>query len=124
VEIASTTTVDRDRFLATSWRVHTIEYAWLARLLSTVLYAYRFDRAQFTPFGSAEPHAHVATVTVRALGPPEQVGPLLDAHATAGIELRLPGNLWPYWKEVFQSTLSFSGIRLRNAANPEHATTG
>jgi hypothetical protein len=120
---ASTTSIDRHRFLGTSWRVHAIEHAWLRRLLATVLYAYRFDSSQFTPFGSPEPHAYVSTVPVRPLGPPEPVGPLLDAHAAAGIELRLLGNLWPYWNEVLQSTLGFSGIRLRNAANPQPATT-
>jgi hypothetical protein len=113
----STTTLDQDRFLGTSWRVHAIEYAWLERLLSTVLYAYRFDRAQFTPFGAPEPHAHVSSVPVRPLGPPRPVGALLEAHAAAGIELRLLENLWPYWNAVLQSTLGYSGIRLRNAAN-------
>ena len=119
---ARTTTVDRARFLGTSWRVHAIEYAWLDRLLSTVLYAYRFDKSQFIPFGTPEPHAYVSTVPVRPLGPPERVGALLEAHAAAGIELRLFANLWPYWKEVMRSTLGFSGIRLRNA-QPEQGAT-
>jgi hypothetical protein len=112
---ARTTSLDRERVLGVSLRVHAIEYAWLDKLLSTVLYAYRFDKSQFVPFGSPEPHAYVSTDTVRPLHPPEQVGPLLDAHAAAGIELRLLGNLWPYWTEVMWSTLGFSGIRLRNA---------
>ena len=111
---ARTTTVDRARFLGTSWRVHAIEYAWLDRLLSTVLYAYRFDKSQFIPFGTPEPHAYVSPSPVRLLGPPERVGPLLEAHAAAGIELRLLANPWPYWREVMRSTLGFSGIRLRN----------
>ena len=75
---ASTTTLDRERFLGTSSRVHALEYAWLDRLLSTVLYAYRFDKSQFMTYGTPEPHAYVSTATVRPLHPPEQVGPLLD----------------------------------------------
>ena len=119
---ASTTTLDCERFLGASSRVHVIEYAWLDKLLSTVLYAYRFDTSQFMPFGTPEPHAYVSTAPVRPLRPPERVGPLLEAHAVAGIELRLLANLWSYWKEVMRSTLGFSGIRLRNA-HPEEVTT-
>jgi hypothetical protein len=110
-----TSRADRERFLGVSARVHAIEFAWLAAMQSTELYAYRFDRSQFRPFGSPEPHAYVATEIVRPLGPPEKVGPLLQAHAEAGIELRLFANLWPYWTEVTRSTLGYSGIRLRNA---------
>ncbi len=110
-----TTPEDRQALLGTARRVHAIEYAWLPRLLSTVLYAYRFDAADFVPFGAPVPNAHVATVPVRPLGPPEAVGSLLAAHEAAGIELRVLPNLWPYWNRVIASTLGFSGIRLRNA---------
>ncbi len=110
-----TTPADRERFLGTSCRVHAIEYRWLPTMQSTVLYAYRFAAAEFTRFGSPEPHAHVATVPVRPLGPPEPVGSLLEAHEAAGIELRVLANLWPYWRRVIASTVGFSGIRLRNA---------
>ena len=96
--------------------------AWLDKLLSTVLYAYRFDKSRIMPYGTPEPHAYVSTATVHPLQPPEQVGPLLEAHAAAGIEPRLFANLWPYWTQVMRSTLGFSGIRLRNA-QPEEVTT-
>ena len=89
---------------------------------STVLYAYRFDASDFRPFGTTEPHAHVATVPVRPLAPPEKVGSLLEAHEVAAIELRLFANLWPYWRRVIASSVGFSGIRLRNA-RPEPETT-
>jgi hypothetical protein len=118
---ASTSSLDRERFLGSSSRVHAIEYAWLDKLLSTVLYAYRFDKSQFKPIGTPVPYAYVSTASVRPLRPPERVGPLVEAHAAAGIELRLLSNLWPYWKEVIRSTLGFSGIRLRNA-QPEEVT--
>ena len=110
-----TTPSDREQFLGKTWRVHAIEYRWLPKLESTVLYAYRFAASDFAPFGTPEPHARVATVAVHPLGPPEKVGSLLEAHEAAGIELRLLANLWPYWKQVSTSTLGFSGIRLRNA---------
>jgi hypothetical protein len=110
-----TTTTDRDRFLGASQRVHAIEYAWLSAMHTTVLYAYRLPAADFAPFGTPEPHAQVATVPVRPLGPAEPVGSLLAAHDAAGIELRVLPNLWPYWKRVIASTVGFSGIRLRNA---------
>jgi hypothetical protein len=84
-----TTDADRERFLGSSARVRAIEYRWLARMQSTV--------------------------PIRALGPPEQVGSLLEAHEAAGIELRLLPNLWPYWRQVIASSLGYSGIRLRNA---------
>ncbi len=116
---ASTTSLDRERFLGNSPRVHAIEYAWLDRLLSTVLYAYRFDKSQFKPFGTPEPHAYVSTTPVRPLCAAERVGSLVEAHAVAGIELRLLSNLWAYWNQVSRSTLGFSGIRLRNAQPAE-----
>jgi hypothetical protein len=112
---ALTTSADRELLLGTAWRVHAIEYRWLASMQSTVLYAYRFAASDFTPFGSSEPHAQVATTTARPLGKPEQVGSLLEAHESAGIELRVVPNLWPYWKRVIASTVGYSGVRLRNA---------
>jgi hypothetical protein len=110
-----TTPSDRDQFLGRTWRVHAIEYRWLARLESTELYAYRFAASDFAPFGAPEPQARVATVAVHPLGPPEKVGSLLEAHEAAGIELRILPNLWAYWKQVSASTVGYSGIRLRNA---------
>ena len=113
-----TTPTHRELFLGTSWRVHAIEYGWLSAMQATVLYAYRFAASDFTPFGTPEPHAHVATMTVRPLGPPEKVGSLLAAHEAAGIELRVLTNLWPYWNRVVASTVGYSGIRLGNARPP------
>jgi hypothetical protein len=62
---------------------------------------------------------------VELLGPPQRVGDLLSLHEEAGIELRLVGNVWPWWHQVIQSDLGFSGIRLRNAkpAPPSHTET-
>ena len=40
---------------------------------------------------------------------------LIGRHAAAGIALRTAANLWALWDAVTESTLEFSGIRLRNA---------
>jgi len=114
-----TTGIDRDRIIGAGCgeRVHAIEYAWLPALKSTNLYAYRFSDAAFHHVSSpgAAPHALVATEPVTPLGPPEPVGDLFECHAEAGIQLRLLPNLWSFWDEVIDSTVGYSGIRLRNA---------
>lgn len=111
----TTTDIDRDRIVGAGCgtRVHAIEYAWLSRMRSTPVYAYRLPAERFRPF---ETHAWVATEPVEPLGPPSSVGDLIDLHASAGIQLRILPNLWPFWDEVTASTVDFSGIRLRNAA--------
>ena len=113
----TTTDLDRLRILGPhAQRVHMIEYSWLRRMQTVHLFAYRFDAADFRPYGSeGDPPAFVADHPVRALGPAEPVGDLLALHAEAGIELRLAQSLWPWWHAVITSTIGFSGIRLRHA---------
>ncbi len=111
----ATSRADRELFLGTSQRVHAIEYAGLETINATVLYAYRFAATDFTPLGTPEPYAMVATRTVHPLGPPEKVGSLLAAHEAAGIEVRLLPTLWNHWNQVTRGTIGYSGIRLRNA---------
>jgi len=112
---ASSTSSDVARLLGSAPRVHAIEYGWLEAMRTVRLYAYRFPASVFSPFGGEISHAHVASVSVRPLGPAEPVGDLFEAHAAAGIELRVMVNMWPWWGEVIGSSLEFSGIRLRNA---------
>jgi hypothetical protein len=113
---ARTTDADRERLIGAGGetRVHVIEYAWWRAMSATRLYAYRFAAELFHPIGEP-PHAVVATEPVTPLGPAQPVGDLIDCHAGAGVQLRLVGNLWPYWDEVVTSTAGYSGIRLRNA---------
>jgi len=40
-------------------------------------------------------------------------------HADAGIELRITPSIWPFWRRVINSTVEFSGSRLRNSAKPD-----
>lgn len=114
-----TSPADHARILGGCSRIHLIEYAWLRRMQAVHLYAYRFDSADFEPYDdTANPHAFVARQAVRPTGAPEPVGDLLHLHEDAGIELRLAGSVWPWWRTVITSTVGFSGIRLRNARQP------
>lgn len=45
-----------------------------------------------------------------------EAGDLLGAHVRARIELRLVPSIWPFWRRVVDSTVEFSGSRLRNTA--------
>lgn len=107
----STTEADRLGIIGDEQRVHAVEYGWLEAMRTVELYAYRLSAADFEPFGD---YCHVSTRTVRPLGPPERVGDLFALHASAGIQLRVLPNLWPFWDRVTISSLAFSGIRLAN----------
>jgi hypothetical protein len=111
-----TTEADRNRILGPGCtRVHAIEYGWLEPMRTVELYAYRLPAGPFRPVEPNETHAVVTTDTVEPLGPPERVGDLFALHDEAGIQLRVVSSLWEFWDAVISSTLSFSGIRLRNA---------
>jgi hypothetical protein len=112
----TTTPSDRERVLGPGGgtRVHALEYAWLERVRTVELFAYRFPAEGFEPESDGR-HTFVATRAVEPLEPPTRVGRLLDLHAEAGIQLRILDSLWPFWDFVVSSTLGFSGIRLANA---------
>jgi hypothetical protein len=115
---------DVERLLGTGGaRVHMIEYGWLEEMRTVELYAYRFDAADFAPMGEQQ-HAYVCTTVVHPIGGPERVGDLFALHDEAGIELRVVHNLWPWWHEVIESSVEFSGIRLGNARPPESVGPG
>jgi len=91
-------------------RVHVIESAWLERMRTTRVVAYRLPESGFEP----EDRFWVTRETVEPLELVE-LGDLLARHADARIELRVAPALYPLWDSVVASTLDFSGIRLRNA---------
>ena len=113
----ASTPADRDRILGPGGgeRLQAVEYRWLEAMRTVRLFAYRLPAARFRPIEAAVPYAVVATEPVEPLGPPERVGNLFDLHEQAGIQLRVLPNLWPFWDAVIESTLGFSGIRLKNA---------
>ena len=113
--VPSTTPGDRELFFGQSAasRVHVIEGGWLRRMQACRLYAYRL------PAGAFRPHEvggyWVADEQVEADGQ-LVIDDLVGRHADAGIELRITPSLWPFWRQVANSTVGFSGSRLRNAA--------
>jgi len=115
---SSTSPEDAELLFGAS-RVHVVEAAWLERIRTARVVAYRLPENSFSP------HAEVggywlSSVPVEPLELVE-LGDLLALHASSEIELRLVPNLWPLWNRVLASTLEFSGIRLHNAA-PRSAT--
>jgi hypothetical protein len=115
--VGSTTDDDVERWLDgdRNRRVAAIETSWLERLRSIRLYGYRmppepFDIVQDGRF-------YIASTPVDAIERAE-VGDLLARHAEAGNELRIGPSLYPLWDTVIETTLEFSGIRLRNAVHP------
>jgi hypothetical protein len=113
---ASGTTTDDDvaRFLLgnRALRVHALQVDWLDRVRSARLVAYRLPAESFERYERANGYY----VSAQAVDPIEvvEVGDVLDRHAAAGIELRIVPDLWFVWEQVIESTLEFSGIRLRN----------
>jgi hypothetical protein len=98
---------DRDR------RVAVIETSWLERLRAVELYAYRMPPEPFDVV--ADDRFYIASTPVDAIERVE-LGDLLARHAEAGVELRIAPSLYPLWDKVVETSLDFSGIRLRNAS--------
>jgi Family of unknown function (DUF6886) len=91
-------------------RVAVIEAGWLERMRTVDLYAYRLPPATFEPWDKF----FVSRETVVPLELVD-LGDLLARHAAAGNELRIAPALYPLWHRVVETTLDYSGIRLRNA---------
>jgi hypothetical protein len=119
---SSTTHEDRERFFAQSdaTRIHVIETDWLDRVRECRLYAYRLPVEAFSPHEVGG--YWVSTQPVEAVGQ-AVIDDLLGRHAAARIELRVTPSIWPFWRRVADSTVEFSGSRLRNAApHPDQFT--
>ena len=115
--VEATTNDDVERWLDgdRGRRVAVVETGWLERVRAVKLYAYRMPRE---PFHIVEDDRfYIASTPVRAIERIE-LGDLLGRHADAGNELRIAPALYPLWDKVIESTLDFSGIRLRNAVQP------
>ncbi|HWF75970.1 MAG TPA: GNAT family N-acetyltransferase [Caulobacteraceae bacterium] len=95
-----------------------IEAAWLQRFNAGELYRYVFDPSAFERVeASGGPGYYVAREAVRPLAV-EPVGDLGSALDAAGAELHVMHDLLPF-NGAWDSTLHFSGSRLRNAVGWE-----
>jgi hypothetical protein len=112
--LPTTTATDRARYWGDrdARMVACVEWAWLARIRQARLYRYTFDGAGFEDLRDAGMQVHRGTVRPEAVEP---VGDLLAALRDANVELRLMPNLLPL-REMWDTTLHASGIRLRHAA--------
>lgn len=112
--VSATTPEDRERFFGQSaaTRIHVVEADWLGRMQECRLYAYEL------PAGPFRPHQvggyWVADQPVDAVGQ-VVIDDLAGRHASARIELRITPSIWPFWQRVTNSTVEFSGSRLRNS---------
>ena len=111
---AAPDTTDQDaELLGTATRVHIVEPGWVERMHTARLFAYRFPEASFSK--DAEVGGYWLSREPVVPEAVEELGDLVERHATAGIDLRIVDNLWPIWDRVVGSSLEYSGIRLRNA---------
>jgi hypothetical protein len=108
------TTRDDAALLAGADRVHAVEGAWLERMRSSHVVAYRLPEETF----EADPEVGGYWLSREPVVPLEvvELGDLLALHVEADIELRLVADIRPLWSRVIASTLEFSGVRLHNAA--------
>lgn len=112
--LPTTTPEDREAFFASvSGRmVIAMEAAWYPRLLTTSLYRYTFDEADFFPTHDHGVHLSRTRVVPREVEP---MGDLMARLTGADVELRLCPSLVPLGERILQTSLHFSLIRMRNA---------
>ena len=111
-----TTAEDAERFLGitTARHVVAIETAWLQALCTECLYIYALPNETFQPVNKgAGYYISRQGVTPRSMQPIEDI---LACLAASDVEVRITPSLWPLRDAVFQSTMRFSFIRMRNAA--------
>ena len=104
----------RNAFNTIADRVHAIELAWLPEMRRVKLYRYRFAASAFRPWVAASGQ-WVSDEIVEPLDV-EPMADLLDAHVSAGIELRIVPSLWPFRDLAVSDRWDFSVVRLRNAS--------
>ena len=115
---------DRERWFGgiDARMVIAVETDWLERIRSATLYRYAIPEETFVLNDATAGHwvsrEKVAPLSV------EPVGDLLEALANAGVELRVTPRLLEMWKRVIESTLEFSGTRLRNAVGYDEVFGG
>jgi hypothetical protein len=88
-----------------------IERAWLDRLASGVIYRYHVPVNQFEDIDDVGMWVSNTPVVPSRM---DVLGDLIAELESRNVELRIMDNLTPL-KEIWQTTLHASGIRLRNA---------
>jgi hypothetical protein len=111
---AETTTADVERFLGSSPAVVAIESGWLDRFRSTRLYCYHMPPQTFDCLDACAGYfvSRVPVIPLQLEVLDDPVAELLGR----GVELRIVPSLWPLRDAVFESSLRFSMVRMRNAA--------
>jgi hypothetical protein len=109
-----TTSDDRARFYAgvTAHRVIAIESSWLEAVRRCTLYRYTMPEATFALHDADAGHWASREPVEPLAGEP--VGDLLAALVAADVELRVTPSLRELWPQIVESTMCFSGTRLRN----------
>lgn len=106
--------VFQEVFCTAARRLHVMEFSWLEKMMSTSLYRYDFDAADFGPWAEASGQ-WISAATVDPVGC-SPVGDLLDLHRQASIELRLVDSLLPIAAIAEDDRWDFSMVRLRYAS--------
>jgi len=93
-------------------RVHVVEPAWVERMRTARVVAYRMPEQTFAENDDR------FWISEEGVEPLELVdlGDLVERHGAAGIELHADTDLLRLWDDVIGSSLGYSGIRLRNAS--------
>jgi hypothetical protein len=109
-----TTAADRERLLGANEAVVAFQSDWLDRVRQARLFCYHLPEHGFTCVDRCAGYFQSTTAVV-----PESVdvvGDCLSALVSRGVEVRIVPTLWPLHDAVVASTLSYSIIRMRNAA--------
>jgi hypothetical protein len=112
---------DSERFLGTSTAVVAIEASWWSRIRSFTLYCYQLPPDTFECIDECAGY-FVSRQSVR----PARVDVIDDPIAALlkrGVELRILPTLGPLRDAIVASTLQFSIIRMRNAADSDPRST-
>jgi hypothetical protein len=103
-------------FCTTADRVHAIEGGWLRAMQTTTLYRYTLAASSFRPWPGASGQ-WISESIIDPVGM-DSVGPLLERHADADIELRIVPSLWPVHDLAVSERWDFSIVRMSNARPP------
>lgn len=110
----SATAADIERLLGSSPAVVAVEAAWLDRIRSTRLFVYSMPEETFECVDQCAGYFQsIKSVTPTKV---EIVEDPLAAIIATGAEIRPVLSLWPLHDAIPVSTLSYSIIRMRNAA--------